>query len=163
MATLSNSMDAQTNQADLIAAMEIFYRTLLDLDYLREDEIQFPPHTGPSKTPLATSSIQAANLTPDVQDLLQFLPYITDAGAGAELLEGEGEAAITLHSWPVSYLYKGVDGFESGERWFGYGEGGEEVLLPEWGVLLFSGIRRDQHVVVYDTRSSMLGIQISLS
>jgi hypothetical protein len=146
--------DIRTTHAALIAAMDAFYRTLLDLDYLRDHEVQFPPHTAsdPSKTPLATSSIEAANLTPEVQSLLQHLPYITEAGA--ELMEGE--SAITLHSWPVSYLDKGVDGFESGERWFGYGEGGDEILLPPWAILLFSGIRRDQHVVVYDARSSMV-------
>lgn len=143
----------QTGHEALISGLETFYRSLLDLDYLREDEVQFPPHTDPGKTPLATASIEAANLTQDVEALLHHLPYITEAGAGAELMEGE--AAITLHSWPVSYLYKGVDGFESGERWFGYGEGGEEVLLPPWAILLFSGIRRDQRVVIYDTRSSM--------
>lgn len=137
----------------LISATNTFYHTLLDLDYLREEEVQFPPHTGPSKTPLATTSIQAANLTPEVQSLLHHLPYVTEAGA--EL--NEGESAITLHSQPVSHLYKDVDRFESGERWFGYGEGGEEVLLPEWAVLLFSGVRRDQRVVVYDTRRGMLG------
>jgi hypothetical protein len=143
--------DVQTTHSALIFALNTFYHKLLDLDYLRDNEVQFPPHTGSSKTPLATASIQAANLTPEVQSLLHHLPYITDAGA--ELMEGE--SAITLHSWPVSYLYKGVDRFESGERWFGYGEGGEEVLLPEWAVLLFSGMRADQRVVVYDGRSGM--------
>jgi hypothetical protein len=143
--------DVQTTHSALVFALNTFYHKLLDLDYLRDNEVQFPPHTGSSKTPLATASIQAANLTPEVQSLLHHLPYITDAGA--ELMEGE--SAITLHSWPVSYLYKGVDRFESGERWFGYGEGGEEVLLPEWAVLFFSGMRADQRVVVYDGRSGM--------
>jgi hypothetical protein len=140
----------QTTHSSLITAITTFYTTLLDLDYLRATEVQFPPHTDPSKTPLATASIQSTNLTPEVQSLLHHLPYITDAGA--ELMEGE--AAITLHSWPVSHLYKGGERFEGGERWFGYGEGGDEVLLPEWAVLLFSGVRRDQCVVVYDTRTS---------
>lgn len=31
--------------ADLISNLEAFYRTLIDLDYLREGEVQFPPHT----------------------------------------------------------------------------------------------------------------------
>jgi hypothetical protein len=144
--------DVQTTHSSLITAITTFYTTLLDLDYLRPTEVQFPPHTGPSKTPLATTSIQAANLTEEVQALLQHLPYITDAGA--ELMEGE--AAITLHSWPVSYLDKGVERFVGGERRFGFGEGGEEGLLPEWAVLLFSGVRRDQCVVVYDTRNSTI-------
>jgi hypothetical protein len=142
----------QTTHAALISSITTFYTTLLDLDYLRPTEVQFPPHTDPSKTPLATAPIQSANLTPEVQSLLHHLPYITDAGA--ELMEGE--AAITLHSWPVSYLYKGSDSFESGERFFGYADGGEEALLPPWAVLLFSGVRRDQHVVVYDTRTSSI-------
>lgn len=69
----------------------------------------------------------------------------------------EGEAAITLHSWPVSYLYKGSDSFGVGERFFGYADEGDEALLPPWAILLFSGVRRDQHVVVYDTRTSESG------
>jgi hypothetical protein len=140
----------QTTHSSLITAITTFYTTLLDLDYLRATEVQFPPHTDPSKTPLATASIQSTNLTPEVQSLLHHLPYITDAGA--ELMEGE--AAITLHSWPVSYLYKGSDSFDNGERFFGYADGGDEGLLPPWAILLFSGVRRDQRVVVYDTRTS---------
>ena len=132
--------------------MDTFYRRLLELDYIRVDEVQFPPHTGEDKTPLATASMQAANPTPYVQALLNFLPYFTEAGA--ELMEWDSEAAITLHSQPVSYLYKGSHVFDGGERFFGYGEGGGQVLLPEWAVLLFSGVRRDQCVVAHDTRSS---------
>jgi hypothetical protein len=147
----------ETTHAALISAMDTFYRTLLDLDYLRANEVQFPPHIGDGKTPLAAASMQAANLTPYVQALLNFLPYYTEAGT--ELMEWDGEAAITLHSQPVSYLYKGSDVFDGGERFFGYGEGGEQVLLPEWAVLLFSGVRRDQCVVAYDTRSSTLSSQ----
>lgn len=149
----------QTGHEALISGMDTFYRTLLDLDYLREEEVQFPPHTGDGKTPFATSSIASANLTPDVQALLHHFPYITSAGA--ELMEGD--STITLNSQPVSYLYKGVDRFDSGERWFGYADGGDEALLPPWAILLFSGMCRDQRVVIYDTRSSMLGIQISQS
>jgi hypothetical protein len=144
--------DVQTTHSALIFALNTFYHKLLDLDYLRDNEVQFPPHTGSSKTPLATASIQAANLTPEVQSLLHHLPYITDAGA--ELMEGE--SAITLNSWPVSYLHKETEVFDSGERFFGYADGGDEALLPPWAILLFSGIRRDQHVVVYDTRSSTI-------
>lgn len=141
----------QASHAALISGMDTFYRTLLDLDYLRADEVQFPPHTDPSKTPLATASIEAANLTTDVQSLFHYLPYITEAGK--EIMDGE--AAITLHSVPVSYLCKGVARFESGERLFGYADEGDEVLLPPWAILLFSGTNRDHHVVIYDTRSSM--------
>jgi hypothetical protein len=133
MANCSNMTDIQTTHSALISAMITFYNALLDLDYLRSNEVQFPPHTGSSKPPLATASIYSANLTPEVQSLLHHLPYNTDAGVKLT----EGEAAITLHSQPVSYLSKGVGRFESGERWFGYGEDGEEVLLPEWAVLLF--------------------------
>lgn len=142
----------QSAHAALVSAMDTFYRTLLDLDYLREEEVQFPPHACDHKTLLATASIEAANLTPDVQALLHFLPYITDAGK--EL--GEGEAAITLHSQPVSYLHKESDAFDRGERLFGYADEGDEVLLPPWAILLFSGTNRDHHVVIYDTRSSMV-------
>lgn len=152
MANHSTIPSIQTTHAALISAMGIFYRTLLDLDYLREEEVQFPPHTDENKTPLTTASVEAANLTPDVQSLLHYLPYITEAGK--EL--GEGEAAITLHSQPVSYLHKGSDVFDNGERLFGYADGGDEALLPLWAILLFSGTNRDQHVVAYDTRSSMI-------
>ena len=151
MTSISDMTPIQTNHADLISGMNTFYRTLLDLDYLREEEVQFPPHTGDGKIPIATTAIRSANLTPDVEGVLQFLPYITEAGA--ELTEGE--SSITLHSQPVSYIYKGSDVFEGGERFFGYADGGYEALLPPWAILLFSGIRRDHHVVIYDTRSSM--------
>ena len=150
MASLPDMSHIQTNHAALISSMDTFYRTLLALDYLREDEVQFPPHTGDAQTPLATAAMHSALLTPDAQAVLRFLPYITDAGAGLT----EDESAITLHSQPVSYLYKGADAFDRGERLFGYANGGDEVLLPPWAVLLFSGANRDHRVVVYDTRSS---------
>ena len=152
MTSLPDISHIQTNHAALISSMNTFYRTLLALDYLREDEVQFPPHTGDAQTPLATAAMHSALLTPDAQAVLQFLPYITDAGAGLM----EGESAITLHSQPVSYLYKGSDAFDRGERLFGYAEGGDEVLLPPWDLLLFSGANRDHRVVVYDTRSGMV-------
>jgi hypothetical protein len=153
MASLSDTTrHIQTNHAALISSMDTFYRTLLALDYLREDEVQFPPHTGDAQTPIATAAMHSALLTPDVQAVLRCLPYVTDAGAGLM----EGESAITLHSQPVSYLYKGADAFDRGERLFGYAEGGDEVLLPLWAVLLFSGANRDHCVVVYDTRSGMV-------
>ena len=75
MANLSTMTHIGTTHAALISAMDTFYRTLLDLDYLRANEVQFPPHIGDGKTPLAAASMQAANLTPYVQALLDFLPY----------------------------------------------------------------------------------------
>lgn len=158
MASLSITTHISTAHSALISALDTFYRTLVGLDYLRANEVQFPPHTRDAKTPLATASITAADLTPDVQSLLQHLSYITDAGA--EL--SQGEAAITLRSQPVSYLYKGADGSDGGERLFGYADGGDEVLLPPWAILLFSGVNRDQNVVIYATRSSMSSLRMSL-
>lgn len=152
MASLPDVSHIQTNHAALISSMNTFYRTLLDLDYLREDEVQIPPHVGDGKTPIATTAIHSALLTPEVQAVLRCLPYVTGAGAGLM----EGESTITLHSQPVSYLYKGADAFDRGERLFGYAEGGDEVLLPPWAVLLFSGANRDHRMVIYDTRRSMV-------
>lgn len=96
--------------------------------------------------------MHSALLTPDAQAVLRFLPYVTDAVAGLI----EDESTVTLHSQPVSYLYKGADAFDRGERLFGYAEEGGEVLLPSWAILLFSGANRDHHVLIYDARSSMV-------
>lgn len=150
MESTSNMAQVLTDHADLISAMSTFYHTLMDLDYLRDNEVQFPPHAGEDKVPLATVSIQSADLTEEAEHLLQFLPYITESGA--ELMQGE--AAITLSSQPVSHLYKGSDQFDDGERFFGYADEGEMPSLPLWTILLFSASHRDQHVVIYDTRSS---------
>ena len=91
------------NHAALISSLSVFYLTLIHLDYLREGEVQFPPHTGRNKTPLANAAIQSANLTEEAEELLHLLPYITPAA----LSLFRGEARITLDSKPLSYLSKG--------------------------------------------------------
>lgn len=90
--------------ASLISNLSSFYHTLINLDYLRADEVQFPPHTGPSKLPLATAALQSANLTQEAGQLLHLLPYIIPASVSKLFY---GEARITLDSKPLSYLSNG--------------------------------------------------------
>lgn len=51
------------NHASLISTVDAYYRAVLDLEYLKEDEVQFPPHIGEGKIPFATAQIHKAGLT----------------------------------------------------------------------------------------------------
>lgn len=140
-----------TTHSSLISNLLAFYNILIDLDYLREEEVQFPPHTGPNKIPLAIAVVQSAGLTQEAEQLLHLLPYVTPAG----LRLFRGESRITLSSKPLSYLTKGEGDEDSldDERSFGYGDDGE-VLLPPWALQIFGSSNSSENIVVYDTRTS---------
>lgn len=141
-----------TTHASLISTLSAFYHTLINLDYLRSDEVQFPPHTGPNKLPLATTALQSSNLAQEAEQLLQLLPYILPASLSKLFY---GEARITLDSKPLSYLSNG-DGRQTSlddARSFGYGDDGE-VMLPGWAVQIFGANNSSESIVVYDTRTS---------
>jgi hypothetical protein len=140
------------DHSSLITGMDSFYNRLVELDYLREEEVQFPPHTGEGKVPLAVTSIQSAHLTQETEQILHLLPCITEAGRG---LFHSNEECITLLSRPVSHLQKEDQTFEEGERFFGYADEGEMPPLPPWTILLLTGCNPSQNIVVYDTRNSI--------
>jgi hypothetical protein len=140
------------DHSSLITGMDSFYHRLVELDYLREEEVQFPPHTGEGQVPLAVTSIQSAHLTQETEQILHLLPCITEAGRG---LFHSNEECITLLSRPVSHLQKEDQTFEEGERFFGYADEGEMPPLPRWAILLFTGAHPSQNIVVYDTRNSI--------
>lgn len=135
----------------MISSLAAFYLALIDLDYLHEDGVQFPPHTGPDKTPLATVAIQLANLISEAETLLHFFPYITPGS----LSLFRGEARIAPSSKPLSYLTKGAGEEESFDdaRSFGYGDDGK-VLLPAWTLQIFGANNSSENIVVYDTTKS---------
>lgn len=141
-----------TTHSSLISTLSSFYYTLINLDYLRSDEVQFPPHTGPNKLPLATAALQSANLTQEAEQLLHLLPYIIPVRLSKLFY---GEARITLSSKPLSYLTKGEGEEDSldDERSFGYGDDGE-VLLPAWALQIFGSSNSSENTVIYDTRNS---------
>ncbi|GAB7327791.1 hypothetical protein MBLNU13_g11595t2 [Cladosporium sp. NU13] len=119
-----------TTHAALISSLSALYLTLIDLEHLREDEVQFPPHTGRNKIPLATTAPRPWNLTQEAEQLLQLLPYIYPARLSKLF---HGESCITISSKPLSYLDNG-DGEEDclhDARSFGYGDNGA-VMLPSW-------------------------------
>jgi hypothetical protein len=153
MASLPRLAETRTIHVDLISSVEAFYRILIDLDYLREEEVQFSPHTGEGKVPIATAAIQSAGLTQEAEQLLHLLPYVTPASLSPSGGLFGGEARITLSSKPVSYLHKG-DGDFHDERSFGYGDDGE-VLLPAWALQIFSANNSSEKMVIYDTRNSI--------
>jgi hypothetical protein len=136
---------------DLISSLEAFYRILIDLDYLREEEeVQFPPHTEEGKIPIATAAIQSVGLTQDAEQLLCLLPYVVPAS----LSLFDGESCITLSSKPVSYLHKGEEDFLHDERSFGFGDDGE-VLLPAWALKIFTSTNSAGKIAIYDTKNSI--------
>jgi hypothetical protein len=151
MASLSELAKIGTTYADLIFSLEAFYRILIDLDYLREEEVQFSPHTGEGKIPIATAAIHhSVGLTQEAEQLLYLLPYVTPAS----LALFNGESRITLSSKPVSYLHKGEDDFLHDERSFGFGDDGE-VLLPAWALKMFTSTNSGGKIAIYDTRNSI--------
>jgi hypothetical protein len=147
-------LETLTTHTALISSLTAFYLALIDLDYLCEEEVQFPPHTGQNKIPLATAAIKSTNLTQQAEELLHLLPYVTPAG----LSLFRGETRITLDSKPLSYLFrgKGEDDEDSLDdaRSFGYGDDGE-VLLPAWALQIFGSSNSSENTVIYDTRNSM--------
>jgi hypothetical protein len=140
---------AETHK-DLISSLEAFYRILIDLDYLREEEVQFPPHTEEGKIPIATAAIHSVGLTQETEKLLYHLPYVTPAS----LSLFNGESRITLSSKPVSYLHKGEEDFLHDERSFGFGDDGE-VLLPAWALKIFTSTNSAGKIAIYDTKNSI--------
>lgn len=93
--------------------METFYTALLDLDYLREDEVQFPRHTDEEIVPLA-AAIQSAGINSEAEQLLRRLPYVTRAAYE----RFEGESLITPASKTATYLDCGEGYFTNDERQF---------------------------------------------
>lgn len=136
--------------ADLISNLEAFYRTLIDLDYLREGEVQSAPHTGEGKTALARTAILSSGRTEEAQQLLHLLPYVTHVASR----RFDELSPITLSSMPLSYLDQGKEGSTYGENFFGFGDGGDEPPLPPWAILLFTGTNSSQKLIIYDTRRS---------
>lgn len=156
MAILHPQSETLTTHSALISNLSAFYRTLIDLDYLREDEVQFPPHArieAEHKIPLATAAIESANLTQEAEHILHLLPYTTSKSVWKLF---NGEARITLDSKPLSYLSKEKEGEEDSlddARLFGHGDNGE-VMLPAWAIQIFASNNRKENVVIYDTRNS---------
>lgn len=141
------------SHASLISTVDAYYRAILDLDYLREDEVQFPPHRGEGKVPLATAQIQKAGLTPEAEELLHYLPYVTESG----MEPYGGSIGITPgHSEPVTCLKVRGGNYSTDGRRFGLDDEAEEVSLPPWIISVFQGIHRDANCVFYDTRNSIL-------
>ena len=96
-----------TTHSPLISALSNFYQALIDLDYLLESEVQFPPHQieeGRTKLPLATTALQSSNLTSEAHNLLSLLPYILPTSISKLF---QGESRITLLGKPLSYLIEG--------------------------------------------------------
>lgn len=127
MASHSGIDQVRINHSSLISVMDFFYHRLIDLDYLRDEEVQFPPHTGEGKVPLGKTSVQAAGLTQESEQLLHLLPCIT--AVGKWLFHGT-EACVTLSSRPVSHLQKKEQTFSEGEQFFGFADEGEMPPLP---------------------------------
>jgi hypothetical protein len=57
MTSHSDIDQVSISHANLITGMNSFYHRLVELDYLRAEEVQFSPHTGKGKVPLAVTSI----------------------------------------------------------------------------------------------------------
>jgi hypothetical protein len=150
MASLPELAETRITHADLIYSLEAFYRILIDLDYPREEEVQFPPHTEESKIPIATAAIHSVGLTQEAEKLLYRLSYVTPAS----LSLFNGESRITLSSEPVSYLLKGEEDFLHDERSFGFGDDGE-VLLPAWALKIFTSTNSAGKIAIYDTKNSI--------
>ena len=151
MANPDPLLETITTHSALLSNLEAFYLALIDLDYLRPEEVQFPPHTGQTRIPLATTAIQPSNLTQEAEQLLHLLPYLTPS----TLSLFDGESRISLLSKPLSYLTKREEDEYSlhDERSFGYGDDGE-VPLPAWAVKIFAARNSSENMVVYDTRNS---------
>jgi hypothetical protein len=148
--TMASLPELAETHGDLISSLEAFYRIPVDLDYLREEEVQFPPHTEEGKIPIATAAIQSVGLTQKAEQLLHLLPYVTPAS----LSLFDGESRITLSSKPVSYLDKGEEDLLHDERSFGFGDDGE-ILLPPWALKIFTSTNSGGKIAIYDTRNSI--------
>jgi hypothetical protein len=147
-----------TTHSPLISALSNFYQALIDLDYLLESEVQFPPHQieeGRTKLPLATTALQSSNLTSEAHNLLSLLPYILPTSISKLF---QGESRITLLGKPLSYLIEGEGEDDEhsldDERSLGCDDDGE-VMLPGWAVQIFGASNSSENIVIYDTQISM--------
>nr|OQO18712.1 hypothetical protein B0A51_12386 [Rachicladosporium sp. CCFEE 5018] len=134
----------------LVTSVYEYYTTLIDLAYLDTTEVQFPPHAGPGKLALATAQLLAGGVRSDAVDLLQLLPWVTLAARRNAHDEG---LSITPMSNAVTYYeVEGKARFFSEVRKHGFDEAGEEVLLPEWALLITVARMRDDTSLIYDIR-----------
>ncbi|KAK6440695.1 hypothetical protein LTR95_003081 [Oleoguttula sp. CCFEE 5521] len=100
--------------------------------YFDEDEVQFPPHDGPSKHPLATVQLLAAGLHEDLITLLHLLPFASPSRSS--------DTAISPGSNTLTYYEKDSQSRLNPEvRMFGYDDEGE-VTLPAWALQTLSEI-----------------------
>ena len=61
--------------ADLITGLNNVYATLMEMRYLRPDEVVYPPYGVSGKPAVAVSQLQAAGFVPEALALMELLPY----------------------------------------------------------------------------------------
>ncbi|KAK6438741.1 hypothetical protein LTR95_005057 [Oleoguttula sp. CCFEE 5521] len=145
-----DSVSTSSAHQSLITSVLKYYTTLIDLAYLDTTEVQFPPHTGPGKLALARAQLLAGGVRPNVVELLQLLPWVTLSARHKAHDEG---LPITQMSTAVTYYEAEDDArFISEVRRYGYNEAGDEVLLPDWALLVTVARVRDDTSLIYDLR-----------
>nr|OQO25713.1 hypothetical protein B0A51_04557 [Rachicladosporium sp. CCFEE 5018] len=133
---------------DLIHVWTEYHRLLIKTAYFDEHEVQFPPHTGPGKHPLATTQLIEAGLHEDLIALVHLLPFAAPSRSS--------DTAISPGSNTLTYFEKdGQSGLNPEIRMFGYDDQGE-VTLPSWALRMTAANNRNDSQVIYDMRNKTL-------
>ncbi|OQO14679.1 hypothetical protein B0A48_00060 [Cryoendolithus antarcticus] len=121
--------------------------------YFDEHEVQFPPHTGPGKHPLATTQLIEAGLHEDLIALVHLLPFAAPSRSS--------DTAISPGNNTLTYFEEdSQSGLNPEIRMFGYDDQGD-VTLPSWALRLTAANNRNDSQVIYDMRNKTLS-EISL-
>ena len=137
--------------ADLITGMNKVYATLIEMRYLRPDEIVYPPYGVPGKPAVAVAQLQAAGYVPEVVALMELLPYPSNEALERWSMQEEG-VPIAPDSGAMSYL--------EGHEWDGTIRTSRQPLragetgLPAWAFKITFGGTGWGTEYIYDTRDS---------
>ncbi|THZ72776.1 hypothetical protein D6C85_04489 [Aureobasidium pullulans] len=139
--------------ADLINGLNAMYATLIEMRYLREDEVLYPPYGVSGKPAVAVQQLQAAGFVPEAIALMELLPYPSNEALEYWSDQEEG-VPIAPDSGAMSYL--------EGHEWDNtiatsrQPLRGGETGLPAWAFKITFCGRGWGTEYIYDTRDQRM-------
>ena len=144
--------------ADLINGLNAMYATLIEMRYLREDEVLYPPYGVSGKPAVAVQQLQAAGFVPEAIALMELLPYPSNEALEYWSDQEEG-VPIAPDSGAMSYL--------EGHEWDNtiatsrQPLRGGETGLPAWAFKITFCGRGWGTEYIYDTRDRKSATQMT--
>lgn len=138
----------KADHADLIKGIHAMYAQLIELRYLRQDEVLYPPHGQGGKPGLAIKQMQRIGFNPEVIALLGMLPYPSN-----EVLEKFSHQEEGLPLAPDSAIVSYLEGQpRSTMEWARKPSPNGETCIPPWAFKFATAGGGFGTNYIYDTR-----------